>query len=154
MTKLKNVMVICFIFSCFLSFSQPLDMSSVGVKNITLNGKILFFKRINNKTYKLIFEQKLMKKKFDSDISISVSKNEKSSFTNFVYKKDTMKIKLIYNQYKEMELSIIELQFKKGVFLIDILECAKKLKIKNYALVEIRNFPCDCMNYRKEEEEK
>lgn len=66
----------------------------------------------------------------------------------FIFKKDSMNIKFLYNPYSSSEFEIYEFYFQKGNFIIDLNKCVKE---KTFA---IKNFPCDCMSYRKEEEEK
>ena len=72
---------------------------------------------------------------------IAISNNGKNIF---IYKKDTMSIILSLEERKQ--IFIENLHFQKGKFLINFENCNFQ---SNY---HIKNFPCDCLNYRREEE--
>lgn len=63
-----------------------------------------------------------------------------------------MKIKLVFDIYSNYQVSINKIFFKKGSYIIDFKKCVEKYKKEGYGVIVIKNFPCDCMAYRKEEE--
>ena len=62
----------------------------------------------------------------------------------FIYKKDTMSITLSLEKRKQ--ILIQNLHFQKGEYVINLKKCILGDSLK------IKNFPCDCLNYRREEE--
>ena len=129
------------IFLSFLSFysnAQPLP-SIIIVDSISFSKKPLFVKKIKaNNTKTTIYFLSLSMKK---TIPIAISNNGKNIF---IYKKDTMSIILSLEERKQ--IFIENLHFQKGKFLINFENCNFQ---SNY---HIKNFPCDCLNYRREEE--
>ena len=129
------------IFLSFLSFysnAQPLP-SIIIVDSISFSKKPLFVKKIKaNNTKTTIYFLSLSMKK---TMPIAISNNGKN---NFIYKKDTMSIILSLEERKQ--IFIENLHFQKGKFLINFENCNFQ---SNY---HIKNFPCDCLNYRREEE--
>ena len=129
------------IFLSFLSFysnAQPLP-SIIIVDSISFSKKPLFVKKIkSNNTKTTIYFLSLSMKK---TMPIAISNNGKNIF---IYKKDTMSIILSLEERKQ--IFIENLHFQKGKFLINFENCNFQ---SNY---HIKNFPCDCLNYRREEE--
>ncbi|MEB3041031.1 hypothetical protein [Capnocytophaga gingivalis] len=129
------------IFLSFLSFysnAQPLP-SIIIVDSISFSKKPLFVKKIKaNNTKTTIYFLSLSMKK---TMPIAISNNGKNIF---IYKKDTMSIILSLEERKQ--IFIENLHFQKGKFLINFENCNFQ---SNY---HIKNFPCDCLNYRREEE--
>ena len=129
------------IFSSFLFFysnAQPLP-SIIIVDSISFSKKPLFVKKIKaNNTKTTIYFLSLSMKK---TMPIAISNNGKNIF---IYKKDTMSIILSLEERKQ--IFIENLHFQKGKFLINFENCNFQ---SNY---HIKNFPCDCLNYRREEE--
>ena len=129
------------IFLSFLSFysnAQPLP-SIIIVDSISISKKPLFVKKIKaNNTKTTIYFLSLSMKK---TMPIAISNNGKNIF---IYKKDTMSITLSLEKRKQ--ILIQNLHFQKGKFLINFENCNFQ---SNY---HIKNFPCDCLNYRREEE--
>ena len=129
------------IFSSFLFFysnAQPLP-SIIIVDSISFSKKTLFVKKIkaNNTNTTIYFLSLSMKK----TMPIAISNNGKNIF---IYKKDTMSITLSLEKRKQ--ILIQNLHFQKGEYTINLKDC--NLKSDYY----IKNFPCDCLNYRREEE--
>ena len=129
------------IFLSFLSFysnAQPLP-SIIIVDSISFSKKPLFVKKIKaNNTKTTIYFLSLSMKK---TMPIAISNNGKNIF---IYKKDTMSIILSLEERKQ--IFIENLHFQKGKFLINFENCNFQ---SNY---HIKNFPCECLNYRREEE--
>lgn len=129
------------IFSSFLFFysnAQPLP-SIIIVDSISFSKKPLFVKKIkaNNIKTTIYFLSLSMKK----TMPIAISNNGKNLF---IYKKDTMSIILSLEERKQ--ILIQNLHFQKGEYTINLKDC--NFQSDYY----IKNFPCDCLNYRREEE--
>ena len=129
------------IFSSFLFFysnAQPLP-SIIIVDSISFSKKPLFVKKIKaNNTKTTIYFLSLSIKK---TMPIAISNNGKNIF---IYKKDTMSI--ILSLEKRKQILIQNLHFQKGEYTINLKDC--NFQSDYY----IKNFPCDCLNYRREEE--
>jgi hypothetical protein len=129
------------IFSSFLFFysnAQPLP-SIIIVDSISFSKKPLFVKKIKaNNTKTTIYFLSLSMKK---TMPIAISNNGKNIF---IYKKDTMSIILSLEERKQ--ILIQNLHFQKGEYTINLKDC--NFQSDYY----IKNFPCDCLNYRREEE--
>lgn len=129
------------IFSSFLFFysnAQPLP-SIIIVDSISFSKKPLFVKKIKaNNTKTTIYFLSLSMKK---TMPIAISNNGKNIF---IYKKDTMSIILSLEERKQ--IFIENLHFQKGEYTINLKDC--NFQSDYY----IKNFPCDCLNYRREEE--
>jgi len=129
------------IFSSFLFFysnAQPLP-SIIIVDSISFSKKTLFVKKIKaNNTKTTIYFLSLSMKK---TMPIAISNNGKNIF---IYKKDTMSITLSLEKRKQ--ILIQNLHFQKGEYTINLKDC--NFQSDYY----IKNFPCDCLNYRREEE--
>ena len=129
------------IFSSFLFFysnAQPLP-SIIIVDSISFSKKPLFVKKIKaNNTKTTIYFLSLSMKK---TMPIAISNNGKNIF---IYKKDTMSIILSLEERKQ--ILIQNLHFQKGEYTINFENC--NFQSDYY----IKNFPCDCLNYRREEE--
>lgn len=129
------------IFSSFLFFysnAQPLP-SIIIVDSISFSKKTLFVKKIKaNNTKTTIYFLSLSMKK---TMPIAISNNGKNIF---IYKKDTMSITLSLEKRKQ--ILIQNLHFQKGEYTINLKDCNFQ---RDYY---IKNFPCDCLNYRREEE--
>lgn len=129
------------IFSSFLFFysnAQPLP-SIIIVDSISFSKKPLFVKKIkaNNIKTTIYFLSLSMKK----TMPIAISNNGRNLF---IYKKDTMSIILSLEERKQ--ILIQNLHFQKGEYTINLKDC--NFQSDYY----IKNFPCDCLNYRREEE--
>ena len=129
------------IFSSFLFFysnAQPLP-SIIIVDSISFSKKTLFVKKIKaNNTKTTIYFLSLSMKK---TMPIAISNNGKNIF---IYKKDTMSITLSLEKRKQ--ILIQNLHFQKGEYTINLKDC--NFQSDYY----IKNFPCECLNYRREEE--
>ena len=129
------------IFSSFLFFysnAQPLP-SIIIVDSISISKQPLFVKKIKaNNTKTTIYFLSLSIKK---TMPIAISNNGKNIF---IYKKDTMSIILSLEERKQ--ILIQNLHFQKGEYTINLKDC--NFQSDYY----IKNFPCDCLNYRREEE--
>ena len=131
------------IFSSFLFFysnAQPLP-SIIIVDSISFSKKPLFVKKIKaNNTKTTIYFLSLSMKK---TMPIAISNNGKNIF---IYKKDTMTMSIILSLEKRKQILIQNLHFQKGEYTINLKDCNFQ---NDYY---IKNFPCDCLNYRREEE--
>lgn len=131
------------IFSSFLFFysnAQPLP-SIIIVDSISFSKKPLFVKKIKaNNTKTTIYFLSLSMKK---TMPIAISNNGKNIF---IYKKDTMTMSIILSLEERKQIFIENLHFQKGEYTINLKDCNFQ---NDYY---IKNFPCDCLNYRREEE--
>ena len=127
----------------FLSFvffhlnAQPLP-TIIIVDSISVSKKPLSVKKIKtNNAETIYFLSSSMKK----TIPMAITNKSRNVF---IYKKDTMDIYI--NLEERKQIFIENLHFQKGKFLINFENCNFQ---SNY---HIKNFPCDCLNYRREEE--
>ena len=129
------------IFSSFLFFysnAQPLP-SIIIVDSISISKKPLFVKEIKaNNTKTTIYFLSSSTKEIKH---IAIRNNGRNLF---IYKKDTMSITLSLEKRKQ--ILIQNLHFQKGEYTINLKDC--NFQSDYY----IKNFPCDCLNYRREEE--
>ncbi|EKT3967464.1 hypothetical protein NTJ12_002555 [Flavobacterium psychrophilum] len=144
---MKLIYIILVSFFTINSFAQPLKTKALKVNSVYLQKKEIHFEQIINSN-----DYMFVKSKKDYNyigISINVT-------TNFIFKKDTMSIKIISPEYKNGLGSIFikNLNFKKGKFIIDLFEYVKITNMKSKGDFEIDNFPEDCMAYRKEDDAK
>jgi hypothetical protein len=144
--------ILIYISNCF---AQP------GVKpNVTVDIQTMFSNKTqifvkgdgsiqNNTIY-------LRNKKGLKDVWIHTVVKIDSDYDIFIYKKDTMRVKIILPKYYDLgNIHIKKLNLIKGNFTIDFLEYVKQTKKqKIYNSYQIDNFPEDCLAYRKEEEVK
>ncbi|AZA98648.1 hypothetical protein EG359_03055 [Chryseobacterium joostei] len=125
-----------------LCIAQPLRTSAITVDSIFYKKQRLYFaKQPNSNNYK--YSQA---KKQYSYVGISVN-----SKTNFIYKNDTMQIKLLFDSYSPLSFHIKNLHFRKGYYTVNLKECIERLNKNTYPII-IKNFPCDCL-YRNEEDQ-
>jgi len=131
-------LIIFLSFLFFYSNAQPLP-SIIIVDSISISKKTLFVKKIKaNNTKTTIYFLSLSMKK---TMPIAIRNNGKNIF---IYKKDTMSITLSLEKRKQ--ILIQNLHFQKGEYTINLKDC--NFQSDYY----IKNFPCDCLNYRREEE--
>ena len=130
-------LIIFLSFLFFYSNAQPLP-SIIIVDSISISKKPLFVKEMANNTKTTIYFLSLSMKK---TMPIAISNNGKNIF---IYKKDTMSITLSLEKRKQ--ILIQNLHFQKGEYTINLKDC--NFQSDYY----IKNFPCDCLNYRREEE--
>ena len=130
-------LIIFLSFLFFYSNAQPLP-SIIIVDSISISKKPLFVKEIKTNNVETIYF-----------LSSSMKKTIPMAITNksgnvFIYKKDTMSITLSLEKRKQ--ILIQNLHFQKGEYTINLKDC--NFQSDYY----IKNFPCDCLNYRREEE--
>ena len=131
-------LIIFLSFLFFYSNAQPLP-SIIIVDSISISKKPLFVKKIKaNNTKTTIYFLSLSMKK---TMPIAISNNGKNIF---IYKKDTMSITLSLEKRKQ--ILIQNLHFQKGEYTINLKDC--NFQSDYY----IKNFPFDCLTYRREEE--
>lgn len=139
----KFIIIVCaLIYNS--NHAQPYTSLSVKIDAFFVAKKGVYFSltSYNTQNDERIYKQTKTFEKYSNNKILLNMKNI------FVYKADTMRVKLISDEYFPIEPVIQTMYFKKGTFIIDINEC---IKIRG---LFIENFPCDCMAYRKEEETK
>lgn len=137
----KFIIIVCTLIYN-LNYAQPNTSLSVKIDTFFVAKKRVYFflTNYNSRHDERIYKQTTTFEKYSNSKILLNMKNA------FVYKTDTMRVKLISDEYLPIEPVIQTMYFKKGNFIIDINECIKKRGFF------IKNFPCDCMAYRKEEE--
>ena len=100
------------------------------------------FYRENKEIYLQRFENGI---KYFSDKKERENNGLSQGMNILIYRKDTMKIHIDPIPY-HLIMGIKSVHFQKGKFLINFENCNFQ---SNY---HIKNFPCDCLNYRREEE--
>jgi|GEM_PF-97129 len=145
--KIIMRIIIIFFFAFNFSKAQPIRTPAASVKEIYLAKKQIYFKETHAQLYNSVSKSQKeiidQKNKYISTLKIRVN-----TYTLFLNKKDTMQVKLIFEKYSPIAPVFLKMHFMKGSFIIDMNECVKE---KGFT---IKKFPCDCMAYRKEEEEK
>ena len=141
-------LILSFFFK--FSFSQPMHTKSIKVKNAYFMNKSLCFE-INDGGKNYFLNEKNTKKNcpkaYYSRILISVNE-----YCNFIFKKDTMTVKILFDKYSPLTFEIKRLFFKKGTFIFDLKKYFEKAKINTYP-IHILDFPNDYLQYIKEENE-
>ena len=130
-------LIIFLLFLFFYSNAQPLP-SIIIVDSISISKQPLFVKEIKTNNVETIYFLSSSTKEIKH---IAISNNGKNIF---IYKKDTMSITLSLEKRKQ--ILIQNLYFQKGEYTINLKDCNFQ---SDY---HIKNFPCNCLNYRREEE--
>ena len=130
-------LIIFLSFLFFYSNAQPLP-SIIIVDSISISKKPLFVKKIKTNNVETIYFLSSSTKEIKH---IAIRNNGRNLF---IYKKDTMSITLSLEERKQ--ILIQNLHFQKGEYVINLKKCILGDSLK------IKNFPCDCLNYRREEE--
>jgi hypothetical protein len=143
--------ILFFIFFAKSCFAQPgvKPNVTINIQTMFANGKQIFAKGDGSIQKNTSY---LSNKKGLKDVWIHTAENIDEESDVFIYKKDTMRLKIIMPIYYKLEyIHIKKLNFKKGDFTIDFLEYITKTnKQKILGSFEVDNFPEDCMTYRKE----
>lgn len=122
--------------------AQPRRTSAITVDSIFYKKQQIYFaKQPNSNNYKYS-----PKKEKYNYVGISVN-----SKTNFIYKNDTMQVKLLFDAYSPVSFHIQNLFFKKGYYIVNLKECIERLNKNTYPII-IKTFPCDCLKRSEEEE--
>ena len=100
------------------------------------------FYRENKEIYLQRFENGI---KYFSDKKGRENNGLSQGQNTLIYKKDTMKIYIEPIPY-HLIMGIKRVHFQKGEYVINLKKCILEDSLK------IKNFPCDCLNYRREEE--
>ena len=130
-------LIIFLSFLFFYSNAQPLP-SIIIVDSISISKQPLFVKEIKTNNVETIYFLSSSTKEIKH---IAIRNNGRNLF---IYKKDTMSITLSLEKRKQ--ILIQNLHFQKGEDTINLKDC--NFQSDYY----IKNFPCDCLNYRREEE--
>ncbi|MBS7230530.1 hypothetical protein KHA90_05800 [Flavobacterium psychroterrae] len=148
---MRAIKIILFFFFCFSnSFAQPgiKEHTTLNIQDMYINGRQIFKKGDASIQNNMIY---LKNKKGEKDVWTKTVSEIGSEFDCFIYKKDTMRVKIILPKYYRLEyIRIKKFHFVKGNFSIDLLEYIKKNR-KNGCFI-INNFPEDCIAYKKEED--
>ncbi|PAM92758.1 hypothetical protein B4N84_21750 [Flavobacterium sp. IR1] len=142
----KIFLFICFLF-CNLIQSQPLGVLGASVGRTYFEGRQIYFKEIHAQVYSAVSEYSKNTVEVKNGIytSFDIPIN---SFVFFIKDNNVMQLKLIFNKYDPLPPLFLKMHFIKGTFIIDMNECVKE----NGHV--IKNFPCDCISYSKEENEE
>ena len=140
----KGIAVITFVLllKVQVSCGQPLITNPVEIDNIFINKNVSCFTTNNDIDY-LLFKKVKSEKCDNTDQNKAlISVNE---YSNFIYGKDTMKIKILFDKYSPLRFSVKKLYFTKGNFIINLKECMRRTGVKadTYPII-IEQIPCDC----------
>ena len=141
---MKKIILLVIIFSSNLLKAQPLSTPEIKIKAFYYKKKEIFFNSI-------LYDSKINTNIFKNTDKLEGGNIEYISINEnniFLFKNDSMEVKLIFQKYFPIAPMILKMTFQKGRFIIDMNGCVKE---KGFF---IKNFPCDCMAYRKEEEDK
>ncbi len=149
----KIRLISLFFLLCNILLAQPIITRPVVIKNTFYEEKRMYYKSwgfIADNTL-CLYDEKLYE-----NITIGTQKNKKE-FLNLVYRKDTMKLNLLYQQWLPVDIEIERFNFSKGVFIIDLHayvdSVLRKQGDKASWPVVIGNFPEDCLNFEIAEDD-
>lgn len=141
---MKRVIVIIIYVMLFSSIeAQPLRTLPASVENIFFENKKIYFQKIDTNIYKSISEKEKKQINKKNEYNIRIPINYK---VFFIKDKDTMMIKLIYPIYNMLYPIFQKMEFQKGNYIIDLQKCVEEKKFN------IKNFPCDCMEFKQEDD--
>ncbi|EKT3967520.1 hypothetical protein NTJ12_002616 [Flavobacterium psychrophilum] len=147
--------IIFFIFFAKSCFAQPgvKPNVTIDIQTMFANGKQIFAKGDGSIQNNTIY---LSNKKGLKDVWTHTAGNVDEENDIFIYKKDTMRVKIVLPKHYDLGyIRIRKFNFKKGNFTIDFLEYITKTKKQIiYNSYEVDNFPEDCITYRKENQTK
>lgn len=135
-----NITILCVLIFNLIG-AQPLR-TKILTKLFFYDKEEIFINQINIINYEKI--EFILVKKDENYIKKNILMTPYFDYV-FVFKKDTMNIKILYNRYSSLEFEIYKFYFQKGNFIIDMKECKK-----SHGHI-IKRFPCDCMADRKKE---
>lgn len=147
MSAIKYILLI--LLTINYSFAQPLR-TKIRILSVINQNEILTLKKTNvlnesNIEFSLS-NRKQKHSKNENKILITSMFNY-----NFIFKKDTMKIKVLFDKYSNLEFEIKHIIFKKGTYTFDLKKYLEKNRKNNYYLFQIENFPKGCEEYIKED---
>lgn len=148
--KLFKIMF-CLFFSNI--YAQPGVWSNaiIEIKSMYKNGNQIFQKGDGSIQYNRIY---LVSKNGISDVWTRTVGNIEDSYKNFIYKNDTMRVKIVLPEYYKLrDIKIEKFNFIKGNYTIDMLQYIEEKHDVKYGYLIINDFPEDCLPYRKEEKE-
>ncbi len=144
-----KLIIFIFYFFAISCFAQPgvKPNVTVDIQTMFVNGKQIFAKGDGSIQNNTIY---LTNKKGLKDVWIHTTENSDEDSDVFIYKKDTMRLKIIMPLYYKLEyIHIKKFNFKRGNFTIDFFEYITKTnKKKILGSFEVYNFPEDCMDFR------
>lgn len=144
---MKFILLISIVlFNANLVLSQPISTSGIKIEKTLIKDKIVCLGSEDGINYHLSIKRKC-KNCIKKSFSIRVNK-----YSYLIYKKDTMRLKLLFDSYSPFRFQIDSLLFQKGNFNIDLKGCKEILKSDSFP-ISINKLPNDCMPYLKEEKE-
>ncbi len=143
--QLRTIILILFMsIACYGLLGQPKLGKYIDIRNAFFGKDTLYFER--DMAFKINYF--LVKTQGTGSKGSSLGTD---NFFSLVYGSDTMNIKLVYKEWDPLKFEINKLYFIEGTFIIDLYECMKNKKLETYPVI-IENFPCDCLEYRIEDE--
>ncbi|PAM92760.1 hypothetical protein B4N84_21760 [Flavobacterium sp. IR1] len=150
---MKIFKVTLLLMSFLNCFSQPgmRRNATIQIQSMFKGEKQLFKKGDGSIQFNRIY---LESEKGMVYVGISTIGDEKDNYDNFIYKNDTMRVKLVLPEYYRLwNIKIKKFNFIKGNYTIDLLKFIENTDNIEYGNLIINNFPEDCLLYRKEEKE-
>lgn len=129
-------------FNFSLLCGQPLQTPSITIENTFIKNKIVCLGTLDGINYMLSIKKKC---KNCMDTSFAVRVND---YYNLIYKKDTMQLRLLFDQISTRTFKVEKLFFQKGDLTINLKECAKVLDSNSFPKI-IDKLPNDCEAYLK-----
>lgn len=117
--------------------------ATINIQSMYAKGKQVFKKGKTAMSTNIIH---LENKLGETDVWTGTVSKLEESFDHFIYKKDTMRVKMLLPSYYRLAgIKIRELNFIKGSYTINLLKLIEKAdNIQNGFLI-INNFPDDCL---------
>ncbi|PKB41914.1 hypothetical protein AX016_0068 [Cellulophaga sp. RHA19] len=149
---MKSVLFISVVlFNFKLVLSQPISTPSIEIKKIMSKNKSLCFTTVNGIDYTLSIKKKC--KQCEKSYNYNNALISVNRVSKFIYKKDTMRLKLLFDSHSIFRFQIDKLLFQKGDIVVDLKKCKEVLDSNYFPTFTIRKLPNDCMKYIKENEE-
>lgn len=119
------------------------ESSTINIQSMYAKGKQVFKKGNAAMSTNTIH---LENKSGETDVWTGTVSKLEESFDHFIYKKDTMRVKMLLpSNHRLAGIKIRELNFTKGSYTINLLKFIEKTdNIQNGFLI-INNFPDDCL---------
>jgi len=154
--KYKSIKVLTvMLFLLFFSncFSQPgfKRNASILIQNVFVKDKKVFQKGDGSIHMNRIY---LEDNEGMTDVGIRSVGSIKDHYESFIYKNDTIRLKIVLRKYYWLaDIKIKHFNFVKGNYIIDMLRYIEEKHDSRYGYLIINNFPEDCLPYRIEEKE-
>ena len=134
-----------FLFYILNCDAQPRieESATINIQSMYAKGKQVFKKGKTAMSSNTIY---LENKLGETDVWTGTVSKLEESFDHFIYKKDTMRVKMLLPSYYRLAgIKIRELNFTKGSYTVNLLKLIEKTENIQNGFLIINNFPDDCL---------